>query len=55
VELTKRIVYRTVNDDIARHLDLETWAQSICNQTEDSREAIMAFLEKRPPAPFKGK
>jgi 2-(1,2-epoxy-1,2-dihydrophenyl)acetyl-CoA isomerase len=55
VELTKRIVYRTVNDDLARHLDLETWAQAICNQTEDSREAIMAFLEKRPPAPFKGK
>lgn len=55
VELTKRIVYRSMADDVARHLDLETWAQRICNQSEDSREAIRAFLEKRPPAPFKGK
>ena len=55
VELTKRIVYRTMIDDIARHLDLETWAQQICRQTEDHREAVRAFLEKRPPAPFKGR
>lgn len=55
VSLTKRIVYRSMIDDIARHLDLETWAQQICNQTEDSREAIRAFLEKRSPAPFKGR
>jgi len=54
VELTKRIVYRSMADDIARHLDLETWAQRICSGSEDSREAIMAFLQKRPPAPFKG-
>ena len=55
VELAKRIVYRTMADDIARNLDLETWAQRICSGSEDSREAIRAFLEKRPPAPFKGK
>lgn len=55
VELTKRIVYRNMIDDFSRHLDLETWAQQICNQTEDSREAINAFLEKRSPTPFKGK
>ena len=55
VELTKRIVYRTMADDIARHLDLETWGQRICSGTEDSMEAIRAFLEKRPPAPFKGR
>ncbi len=55
VELTKRIVYRTMSDDIARHLDLETWAQRICNQSEDHKEGVRSFLEKRPPAPFKGK
>lgn len=55
VELTKRMVYRTMNDDFARHLDLESWAQRICSGSEDSREAIRAFLEKRPPAQFKGK
>jgi len=55
VELTKRIVYRTLLDDVYRCLDLETWAQAICMQSEDHREAVLSFLEKRPPAPFKGK
>jgi len=55
VELTKRIVYRTLLDDIYRCLDLETWGQAICMASEDHREAVMSFLEKRPPAPFKGK
>ncbi len=55
VELTKRIVYRTMADDFWRHLDLETYAQQICSPSEDAREAIRAFLEKRPPAPFKGR
>jgi len=55
VELTKRIVYRTLLDNIYRCLDLETWAQAICMQTEDHREAVLSFLEKRPPAQFRGK
>jgi len=55
VALTKRMVYRSMADDIARHLDLETWGQRVCSGTEDSMEAIRAFLEKRPPAPFKGR
>ena len=55
VELTKRIVYRTMLDDIARHLDLETWAFRICIQTEDHRESVRAFLEKRPQPQFKGR
>ena len=55
IELTKRIVYRTMLDDISRHLDLETWAQAICFQTEDHRESVRAFLEKRPQPQFKGK
>jgi len=55
VELTKRIVYRTMVDDVVRVLDWESWAQAICNRTNDAREAITAFLEKRPPAPFQGK
>jgi 2-(1,2-epoxy-1,2-dihydrophenyl)acetyl-CoA isomerase len=55
VELTKRIVYRTLLDDVYRCLDLETWAQAICRVSEDHREGVMSFLEKRPPGPFKGK
>ncbi len=55
VEFTKRFVYRTLMDDMYRHLDLETWGQIVCRQTEDYREAVRAFLEKRPPAPFQGR
>ncbi len=55
VELTKRMVYRGMLDDIARQLDLETWAQRICTQSEDTREAMRAFREKRPPAKFQGR
>ena len=55
VELTKRIVYRTLVDGLYRCLDMETWAQAICFQTQDHREAVLSFLQKRPPAPFQGK
>ncbi len=55
VELTKKIVWRSLFDSVNRQLDLETWAQQICFQTEDHKESARAFLEKRPPAPFKGK
>ena len=55
IELTKRIVYQSMIDDVAHHDVLESWAQQICNQTEDCREAIRAFLEKRPQPQFKGK
>ncbi len=55
IELTKRMVYRSMIDDIARHIDLETWAQGVCYQSEDQKEAVSAFMEKRPPRPFKGK
>ena len=55
IELTKRLVYRSMFDDLARHLDLETWAQRICVETEDRAEAVRAFFEKRPQPQFKGK
>ena len=55
VELTKKMVWRGLFDSLARQLDLETWAQRICQQTEDHRESVRAFLEKRPQPKFKGK
>ncbi|MFC2034913.1 enoyl-CoA hydratase/isomerase family protein [Chloroflexota bacterium] len=54
VELTKKILYRAMLDDIARQLDLESWAQEICLNTEDHKESVRAFFEKRLPQ-FKGK
>ena len=53
--LTKKMVWRGLSDGLARQLDLESWAQQICFQTEDHRESVRAFLEKRPLPEFKGK
>lgn len=55
VELTKKMVWRSLFDGLARQLDLETYAQPICFQTEDHKESVRAFLEKRPPPQFKGR
>ncbi len=55
VELTKKMVWRGLFDSLNRQRDLETWALQICHQTEDHKEAVRSFLEKRPPAPFKGR
>ena len=55
VELAKRLVYRGMIHDLARHLDLETYIQHLCFQTEDFKESVRAFLEKRPRPQFKGK
>ncbi len=55
VELSKKMVYRGMLDDIARQIELETYANRVTGQSEDNREAVRAFLEKRPPSPFKGR
>ncbi len=55
IELTKKIVWRGLLGDLTRQLDLETYSQQICRQTEDHRESVRAFLEKRPQPQFKGK
>ena len=55
VELTKEMVWRGLFDDLTRQIDLETWAQQICFQTEDFRDSVRAFLEKQPQPQFKGR
>jgi len=54
VELTKRGLQRSLENDLKTQLDYETYAQNICRQTEDHKEGIRAFAEKRQPI-FKGK
>ncbi len=54
VELTKKIVWRGLMENLARQLDLESWAGRICGQSEDHKEGLRAFMEKRPPQ-FKGR
>jgi len=55
VELTKKLVYKGMIGDISHHLDWETYGQRTCFQTEDHKESVRAFLEKRPQPQFKGK
>ncbi|MDY6907567.1 MAG: enoyl-CoA hydratase [Chloroflexota bacterium] len=53
IELTKRAVYRGMVNDLERQLDFETYAQNICRGTEDHKEGVTAFLQKRDPQ-FRG-
>jgi 2-(1,2-epoxy-1,2-dihydrophenyl)acetyl-CoA isomerase len=55
VELSKRIAYRGVHDKVAQQIELESAAQGICSGSEDNREAVRAFFEKRPPNPWLGR
>ena len=49
IRLAKRAIYRNAGADLREALEFETFAQNICQETEDAREGIRAFVEKRPP------
>ena len=54
IELMKRGIYRALGGDYISQLDFESYAQNICFQTEDFKNATAAFKEKREPH-FQGK
>ena len=54
IELAKRAVYKGLENDLATSLAYETWAQNICQQTEDREEGRRSFIEKREPV-FRGR
>lgn len=53
IELTKRGLLRSRNNDLKTQLDYESYAQNICRQTKDHKEGVRAFMEKREPK-FRG-
>jgi 2-(1,2-epoxy-1,2-dihydrophenyl)acetyl-CoA isomerase len=45
--LTKRLVYRSMIDDVAHHYDWENWAALVTMQTKDNKDAMNNFVKKK--------
>lgn len=54
IGLIKRTLNKALSSDLDSLLDYEAYIQEIASLTEDHKEGVQAFLEKR-PAKFKGK
>ena len=54
IALAKRAMYKAMDTSLRDALEFETYAQNICRETEDAKEGIRAFVEKRQPS-FSGR
>lgn len=54
VSLTKSLIGRSEETSLETALERDAQAQATCIDTEDHREAVAAYLEKRPPR-FQGR
>jgi 2-(1,2-epoxy-1,2-dihydrophenyl)acetyl-CoA isomerase len=53
VELVKRVMWEKFRNQLREALFFESYAQGVCRATQDQKEAVKAFMEKREPQ-FKG-
>ena len=49
IRLARRAMYRNADSNLREALEYETFAQNLCRETEDSKEGVRAFVEKREP------
>jgi 2-(1,2-epoxy-1,2-dihydrophenyl)acetyl-CoA isomerase len=49
IRLAKRAIYHNLEVDLRAGLEYETYAQNLCRETEDAKEGVKAFVEKRAP------
>src|SRR5262245_22005917 len=49
IRLARRALYHNQEAALRASLEFETFAQNICQDTDDAREGIRAFVEKREP------
>jgi len=55
IEMIKRMAYTGLKaDSVITQMAVEDFMQQVCRESEDIREGVLGFLEKRPPN-FKGK
>jgi 2-(1,2-epoxy-1,2-dihydrophenyl)acetyl-CoA isomerase len=54
IKMTKRALAGSLEKDLKTELDFECYAQTLCIQSADAREGVLAFREKRKPV-FQGR